>query len=103
MSRPMEYSGQNPKNCGYRNLSTYYCNLAGSSTGGQPQPLFVVASSFGGTPYSVGSGTNAAGSSGLCNTWRRGACCDNRAQARDAYSNCMSGVCASYYAKSATY
>jgi hypothetical protein len=102
MSRPTEYFGQNPKNCGYRNLATYYCNLTGS-TAGQKQPLFIATSSFGGTPYSVGSGKGGSGEPVLCNTWRRGECCDNRSQARDAYSNCMSGVCASYYAKSATY
>lgn len=103
MSSPTEYYGQNPKNCGYRSLSNYYCNMAGSSAAGQKQPLFVAVSSFGGTPYSVGSGSGASGDPVLCNTWRRGECCDNRSQARDAYSNCMSGICASYAARSATY
>jgi hypothetical protein len=100
----MEYSGRNPANCGYRSLATYYCNMYGSSVSSANKPLFVATTAFGGTPYvSTGSDSSDKGDSVLCNTWRRGECCDNRALARDAYSNCMSGVCASYNARSASY
>lgn len=107
MSRPTEYFGQNPKNCGYRYLSNYYQDLAGyavTSMKKDSAPQFVVMSSFGGTPYSAKSeGTDGNGNNILCNTWRRGECCDNRSLSRDAYSNCMSGICPSYYARSASY
>lgn len=107
MSQPSEYSGQNPKNCGYRFLSNYYQDLSGYAVTSMQKksiPQFYAVSSFGGTPYSVSKGSDGGdGGDVLCNTWRRGECCDNRALSRNAYSNCMSGVCPSYYARSATY
>lgn len=107
MSHPSEYTGHNPKNCGYRFLSNYYNNLAGFSVAGssQKRPEFVAMASFGGTPYSVNMPSDGSGAGGdiLCNTWRRGECCDNRSLSRNAYSNCMSGICPSYYARSANY
>lgn len=106
MSSPSEYTGQNPKNCGYRTLDRYYQDMAGISVlSGQKRPEFVVTASWGGTPYSVSNATASEAGSGdvLCNTWRRGQCCDQRAVSRNAYSNCMSGVCPSYVARSAYY
>lgn len=94
-----EYTGQNRKNCGYRNLSTYYANLYGNtSLYGGTRPSFIVGSNFGGIPY-VTEGyvaNDKATSPVLCNTWRKGECCDGRSTSKDAYSNCASGVCASY-------
>ena len=106
MSRPSEYFGQNPKNCGYRNLATYYNDLSGVTVSSMSKrPEFIVSSGFGGTPYSVSkAGAAEAGTPDvLCNTWRRGQCCDNRSLSRYAYSNCMSGVCPSYVARSSSY
>lgn len=106
MSRPFEYFGQNPKNCGYRNLATYYNDMAGISVmSGHKRPEFIVNASWGGTPYTATSASKSESADGdvLCNTWRRGQCCDNRSLSRNAYSNCMSGVCPSYVAKASMY
>lgn len=99
-----EFVGSQPKNCGYRYLGNYYQNMWGvSMLPEQERPKFLVAAVFGGTPYASSSSSSGGSGGALCNTWRRGSCCDNRATGATAYSNCASGICARYEGQAANY
>lgn len=103
------YDSLMKKNCGYRQLGTYYKNLFANITdpNNTDQNLknaqkIVVVPEFGGVPYTnVESFDNVTKSKDMvagvkCDTWRRGQCCDSRSLNKNAYTQCANGLCPGY-------
>lgn len=96
------YESLMKKNCGYRQLGNYYTGLYDNITSETSviDNKIVAIPSFGQAGYNrskenFSQGTNG-GSGDQCNTWRMGQPCDGRALNKDAYTQCVSGVCPSY-------
>lgn len=108
------YESVMKKNCGYRQLGTYYNNLYDNVTTDDttpPSQKSVIVPLFGGIGYNKyenfsnttssmaqanGNGTPTPTPHLQCNTWRMGQCCDGRSLNKDAYTQCVDGMCGKY-------
>lgn len=107
------YESVMKKNCGYRQLGTYYNNLYDNVTTDDttpPSQKAVLVPMFGGVGYSEnfsrpststmaqagGNGTPTPSPHLQCNTWRMGQPCDGRSLNKDAYTQCVDGMCGKY-------
>jgi hypothetical protein len=104
------YESLMKKNCGYRQLGTYYKNLFNNLTDPSnpdqnirnAQQILVVPE-FGGVPYNNINPNSVTKSKDMvagikCDTWRSGGCCDSRSLNKNAYTQCPSGLCPGYSA-----
>ena len=107
------YESVMKKNCGYRQLGNYYNNLFDNITTDNTVPVdkkVPVIPMFGGVGYNKfenftnpssmsmasGNGTPTPSPHIKCNTWRMGQCCDGRSLNKDAYTQCVDGMCGQY-------
>lgn len=108
------YESVMKKSCGYRQLGNYYNNLYDNVTTDDstvpPSQKPVIIPMFGGASYNKienftnkstmamanGNGTPTPTPHLQCNTWRMGQCCDGRSLNKDAYTQCVDGVCGQY-------
>lgn len=107
------YESVMKKNCGYRQLGNYYNNLYDNVTTNDTFPTenkISLIPVFGGVGYTKpenfqntssmamanGNGTPTPTPHIKCNTWRLGQCCDGRSLSKDAYTNCVDGMCGQY-------